>query len=359
MGSEMNYEINVELGRIGRTNAPEPGWENISKLDNSMWSEAEKLLGKIVYQYGGSSVVVSSDLSVITSWYEHDLTRGKVLRNPQGFSEEIRDSIWLDSEVILKCVVKFEGVVKFGDAQQRRAEVLVEKYLYDVFFVMNIALPGCCEFLNARVMANDGFALKYGGAEALHLSSYSFELAHDNYLDGDVFAPRPLCLKDVFDWYQALNLGVSQKADTSTARAIFALLHMCKSEASIATVIWIFHALESIFSTRIGEGVPGITARMMFLLDLDSRYQKRLNKGLRELYDCRSAFVHGNYDVHHPMGNEQLDERLDDDRGDMYRVCSFGFNLIVLSLQNLISKGWVGLTVAESVVGVSITKSSE
>ncbi|KXG79305.1 hypothetical protein AXZ07_06975 [Pseudomonas mosselii] len=70
------------------------------------------------------------------------------------------------------------------------------------------------------------------------------------------------------------------------------------------------------------------------------------------MYDYRSSFVHGGYRVHHPMKNEIMDQSLNEDFTKLLEISQFGFNLVVLSLQALVEKGWYGLKIKEQMSGV-------
>lgn len=345
----MERVVVLDLGRIGRTNGYEGDWGVISSRDCEIWSLAETLISEMEYTYRDKIIRVSADLSRISDWYRKDKERGLYYQNPSVHPGVDIFSLWLGSEVTLSVKVCSEGE---DEASNNYARLFAEKYLYDIFFIMNMSVPGSCEFLNVRFRDDDEFVLAHKGAERLHLSSYNFEEGYQDFLDGEVFSPIELPLEQVIAWYRRLNLGIRQKADGRAARAIYALLHICKSDIDINSVIWIFHALESVYITRVGEGVPGIVSRMLGLLDFEESKKKALTKHLRKLYDYRSAFVHGGYEIHHPMGSEMFDERLNDDRNDIYDGCRIGFNLVALSIQKMIQKGWFGLVINEVVVGL-------
>ncbi|WP_143504054.1 MULTISPECIES: hypothetical protein [unclassified Pseudomonas] len=290
---------------------------------------------------------VSVDLTPIVSWYKLSKDRARYHRNPADFSGVDVSYLWEMSDIDLVLRVSVEGEVGAG-----HPHLFAEKYLYDIFFIMNMSVPGSCEFLNVRFYKSADSVQVSRDVARFNLSSYNFEEGYFDCLNGKTFAPIELPLEQVNSWYQRLGLGVKQKADNQVARAIYALLHVCKSDIDINSIIWIFHALESIYTTRVGEGVPGIANRMIGLIDLDVSKKKAVTNNLRSLYNYRSAFVHGGYEVHHPMGSEVLDKRLDADRFDIYDGCRVGFNLVVLSIQKLIQKNWFGLSVTETVVGL-------
>nr|WP_256344110.1 HEPN domain-containing protein [Pseudomonas costantinii] len=211
-----------------------------------------------------------------------------------------------------------------------------------------MSLPGSCNFYGLKC----GESKSWGEPNSIRLSGFNFELGYYDFLEGSSLAPQELPIDTVVSWYKRLGLGVKQKSETGVEKAIFSLLHLCKKDTDVSSVVWIFHALEAIYGTRVGEGFTNIVDRISLLLELDPREKKRLKKSLRELYDYRSSFVHGGYKVHHPMSMEIIDARLSDDYSKLYDLVRSGFNIVVASLQVLIKNDWFGIRVDESLSGL-------
>lgn len=347
----MKSKYAVDLGRIGRTLERDLGWQEISKRDCEFWARAHLLLCDCEYELNGEKYLVRAGLHKIYEWYIWKDKCGRYYEDPKGFAGEDTSFLFAENDLVLEIEVESSS----NDVQKEKSSFpsrrFAEYYLYDLFFLANMALPGSCELLNARFIELDD---KEGWHrnEKMNLSSYNFELSHHDFLNGEKFSSKVLPLEDVIAWYKSLNLGVAQIGDTKAARAVFALLHVCKSEMDITSIIWMFHAFEAIYVTRVGESVTGMVSRMMILLDLPASQKKELTKALRKLYDERSSFVHGGYRIHHPCDNEQLDPRLNDSRLDTYDLCRVGFNLVVLSIQKLIEKEWFGMEILEQVQGL-------
>lgn len=96
--------------------------------------------------------------------------------------------------------------------------------------------------------------------------------------------------------------------------------------------------MESLLSTKVGENFSGIVRRASALLELDAKQKSYLQKILRRLYDLRSAFVHGGYEVPHPLHREPIDPRLDDDYSELLNLSIEGFSILGALLQALIVK---------------------
>ncbi|MDG9922749.1 MULTISPECIES: HEPN domain-containing protein [unclassified Pseudomonas] len=337
----MKHEVILELGRIGRTWGYDLGWESICKADIEIWKSAEQLFNKKSYFHEDMEIKLSVDLSLITNWYEGFYQR--------GLSKE---SKYLDAwSGRLAFTVEFLG----GDDSKKKnthyARHFVEKFIYDIFIVMNLSLPGSCEFLNL-IFDEDNYQLR----GRLLLSSYNFENGHLAFLRGDSIAPKTISIEKTFQWYESLNLSVKQKSDSNLESAIFALLHICKSNMDVTSIVWMFHALEAIYKARVGENFTNLICRMAFLFGFNSKQENFLKKELRKIYDLRSSFVHGGYKIYHPMENEQLDPRVSEHRYKEYEACQVGFDLVVLSLQRLIEMGWVGIELREEILGISLNK---
>ncbi len=341
------HKIKLDLGRIGRS-SDNDNWALIDKNDLDVWIRAEQLIQDAKYFHDGVEAKVHVDISKIIGWYKkHQKINKKfneALKNREVDAWKLiptnNEAIVLTAELLLTGENDVSSYAWYP-------QFFIEKYIYDVFFIMNMAVPGSCEFLNLRFKdKNDK------DSERFYLSSYSFEEGYSDLLDNKKIAPIELPIQTVFSWYSELSIGTKQKAGSDIEKAIFSLLHLCKTDMDITSIIWIFHALEAIYRTKVGEGFTNLINRMTILLELNGKAQKEVKKHLRELYDYRSSFVHGGYKVHHPIRNEVIDKRLNDDYSRMYELGQIGFNLVVVSIQQLIKNHWFGIEVSEELKGI-------
>ncbi|QYJ82011.1 HEPN domain-containing protein [Shewanella aegiceratis] len=341
-------EIVIDLGRIGRTNDHGQSDEIFIK-EIELWGKINERLNSKSYTHDGVSAEIYTDWSPVIEELKKQQTREREFNK---LLEENGEAAW----EIYRFDIK-EPKVKFLVSIQGKNEVseykwyprfFVEKYLYDIFLIANLSLPGSCEFLNVRFISE-----REKESERYLLSSYNFEEALYNQLDG--VRPSPICLpvSSVIDWYDNLDTGIKQKAESPIEKAIFSLLHLCKSDVDETSVVWLFHALEAIYGTRVGEGFSNLINRLSILLQLDSKEKAKTKKKLRSMYDYRSSIVHGGYQVHHPLRNEVIDKRLNEDWLRTYELFQDGFNLVVLSIQIMIQNGWYGIEVKESLIGVN------
>lgn len=225
----------------------------------------------------------------------------------------------------------------------------VETFVHEVFLLANLAVPGSANFYSLSISRHEDRS-----PSEVRLSQYAFECAWVDSLDGKWPNVQALPREDVCEWFKGLDIGYKQRAGTGIEKALYVLLHMANGETRIDSVAWIFHGLEALVSTRVGESVSGMVRRLGVVLDLDTRTQKILNQRLRKLYDLRSSFVHGGYAVPHPINSEVIDRSLDDHMRDFYDLIQFGAALLITTIQALIKKRIIKLGFDEFIVTTTI-----
>jgi len=320
--------------------------EEIKSGDIELLKQAVSVIGPWYYMHGDIKIKIECDFSPFLEAYKINTESLNMAEAVRDLSiEQVKSALFPELEFVVR--VTFESGADLG-RQQWYASYFVEQFLYDIFFVLNIARPGVCDFLGVRIDAGRGLVTE------LRLSADCFESGFRSFLTGSsLFAPRMLPLSSVVHWYRKLNVGVRQRAESGVEKAIFSVLHICcGTDVDVVWIIWAFHALEAIYGTKVGEGFTNLVERISTLLELDAQGKGILKKRLREMYDYRSSFVHGGYRVHHPMKNEIMDQRLNEDFSKLLEVSQFGFNLVVLSLQALVENGWYGLKIKEEMSGV-------
>lgn len=346
-------EVKLSIGRITRSNECD-NWRKIDSLDVSIWANAINLLSKRQYSHQGCQAVVTADWSPvyhhISDHAERNVEFHELLANKGDLTAWFKNNESnFSKDLTVICTVEFDGRNKLIE-HPWYPEFFAERYIYDFFTVMNFSVPGSCDFLNIRVLSDRPL----GQENRKELSSFNFEDGLSSSFMGATPKLDILQLKIVYEWYNKLNIGVKQKAETPIEKALFSLLHICKLDGEVTSVIWIFHALESLYSTRVGEGFTNLFNRISMLLELNKKEQSILKKNLRKLYDFRSSIVHGGYEVHHPERSEAIDSRINDDMSSFYKLNQYEFNIVVCSIQQLIKNNWHGIKLDESMSGVML-----
>lgn len=209
---------------------------------------------------------------------------------------------------------------------------VLESYLHDVFLMMNICVPGSFDLNRANLV---------GSADSVEvsLSNVQFELAGTRS-ESDWPGLYDLPLRRVVSWFDAVRSGVAQLPHNPSERALFALLHIAKLDINPMIVIWIFYAFESLLQTKVGENFSSLVMRLAALLKLDDKQLRTLKSKLRGLYDIRSGIVHGGFEVAHPMHNEVLDKRVDQNYSRIAEAAEFSMMVLIAAIQATISCGW-------------------
>jgi hypothetical protein len=220
----------------------------------------------------------------------------------------------------------------------------VESALHDVFLIMNIAVPGCCNFYKAELVHPErkgDLSLSNTNFELCTLPSKSFKRPKAKFLP----------LRNVISWYDVIRVGATQVPNSPSERALFALLHLAKLDGDLLSVVWIFYALESLLQTRVGENFGSIVKRLTLLLELGSNEIAILRKQMRVLYDMRSSVIHGGFEVIHPMNNDGLDKRAERVFGHVLDAIEYGHAIVVAAIQKMVERQWLQLKFDEVIVG--------
>lgn len=231
-------------------------------------------------------------------------------------------------------------------------KLFLENYVYEIFFTLNLSRPGVCDFFNLSLegLENTHFE-KLDHCKYERISNYNLQFAWENSYRCLFPTLKEIPIADVIDWYNKIDIGMKQKASKPIEKTLFSFYHICKSEGGLSSIVWVFHALESIYSTKVGEGFSNLINRMSEVLNLDKKQISILKKNLRKLYDMRSSLIHGGYEIYHPMQNDIADRTLLDQYSEIYDNLQFGISVLIASLQALIVRRWYRINVIEQLDG--------
>ena len=177
-----------------------------------------------------------------------------------------------------------------GDA--RDIPAFVELFFHDAFLLLNLARPGSF----GGVIATSGGAYR---VRELALDARVFESASNT---------KSLPLRDVVQWYDALQLGTRQLAPSGVAKALFHLLHLARgAENDEMSVVRLAQSAEALDTT------------------------------IEPLFALRDAIVRGTAPVLHPMADDALDASVDDASLDWTAIVDDAAGLIIGELQSRVS----------------------
>jgi hypothetical protein len=175
-----------------------------------------------------------------------------------------------------------------GDVDRRDAPAYVELFFHDVFLLLNLAAPG-----------SFGGTISVTGGE-LRVRELTF--------DARMFADAPaLPLPNVVAWYDGLQLGTRQIAETAEATALFQLLHLARREEDEE---------ESIL--RLASAAEALLGR---------------SESLRRLFELRDELARGRVPVFHPMHDDGLDPRVEDATREWIEVADAAAGAVVAALR--------------------------
>lgn len=343
MAKDATMKMALEF-RPGRTN--DENWEETYPSDISFWENAIPLISNREYNHGSHKITINADWTPVIN----------ILKKLHKFLLDLHSgeadsaNIFADTANI---PISIEIHGKINTVILNFLPAFLEYYTHEIFITMNLARPGSCDFYNLRIINKNPHYHEIFHNKEVRISSYNFEHAWTQSAKHQFPKLQEMPLEKVMEWYEKINFGTKQKATKPIEKIIFSMLHICRSEGDLPSVAWIFHALESLFSTRVGEGFTNLTRRISTVLDLDKKQESILRKNLRALYDMRNALLHGGYDIYHPMRNEAIDKSIDYQYMEIYENLHFGVATIACCLQNLISKGWYGIEVNEIISGKS------
>ncbi|HYG48365.1 MAG TPA: hypothetical protein VD846_10550 [Allosphingosinicella sp.] len=310
------------------------GWETMGPDDIRTWREAQRVLGRREIVTASGSIRITFDFSEIISGLEHNhcVMKDLELRRQAEATPTIGE--FYQQPVTIPITVQGE----FGEEErlaEYQAESCAVSALHDIFLVMNLAAPGSCDFYSS--MLDLGSRKR---AAVLGLLNGPFESAYLASFEGGWPRLQVLDLQQVAQWYWRVRSGFAQTPGNRAEKALFGLLHLAKIDVSPVSVIWVFYALETLFDSKAGENFRMIRDRISILLATQPRDAASLRRNLRELYDLRSAIVHGGLEVTHPMIDDGLDRRVGRAVGRYLDATNFGAAIVVAALQEIVKRGW-------------------
>lgn len=189
--------------------------------------------------------------------------------------------------------VQFE--VQVSDADERDAASFAALFFHDAFLMLNLAVPG--SFGGAITILS-------GGSE-LALSARLFEYAWAASTRNGSPPIDVLQLRNVVAWYDGLQLGTQQVAMDGVAKALFLLLHLARREEDESTSV-----------VRLGQALEA--------LDVGAA---------AHFFELRDAIVHGVGPVLHPLADDALDERVDDESLELVNAADYAASVVVSAVQ--------------------------
>ncbi len=341
------------LMRIGRS-ISDDNWEEIDAAHITIWEKAKSLFRVFEHKHGTGTIRIEFDWSPVLARLRQHYRIMSQIFDPRVKKKDEKVLRFPQRPVRVRCTVSVPRDKKAKDAlaSVHPALYYAESTLHDLFLILNLAAPGSCSLWRAALRPPRGHA-RWLGSD-LSLSDYPFDNAYMGNYWNNWPAPKILELDKVAQWYRTVRNGINQIPENRAQKVLFALMHICKADAPLDTIIWLFYALETLFDTQPGENRRALTNRIGLILSPNDKQRSYLKDELRKLYDIRSGFAHGGREIAHPMNNEQLDKRVEGKFRELMYASEFGFAVLLTSVQSVIERGCAELSFKETLVGVSL-----
>ncbi|WP_026701722.1 HEPN domain-containing protein [Salibacterium aidingense] len=328
----------------------------ITKSFSKVWGEVPGVLSKIDLDSKIGSLILNID------WEEHIpviLEKNAInsfftIENyfSGKFTEE---QLWEFGQnnnfpdcIDVNCLVKVDTTKNANYSIEKIVRVIeyyIENIFFQIFLTLNLSAPGSFDSYNPTNAKTNLELHKY--------SSSQLETAWINSINLGWPEIESLELSKVWAWMESLEFGSRQIAKNRTEKALFSILHFCCEEkVSPTQLIWISLALEALYDTPKGQINRIFLDRIILFLNIPENNKKVYKKKIRDFYDLRSRFVHGDLDIENPLKNNVLDNSIFDYDSIILENCAFGLSIVIATLQKMIKNQWNSLDFYESYKGV-------
>ncbi len=269
------------------------------------------------------------DNRVFEDMTEEDFTKARYSRKP-------------DQRIFI--FVDFDSGSLTYDNSKRMALDIVEQHICAFFLSMNLACPGSLDFEYSALTQDVNQGIRLSALLLAHVWSDSNQLNWPNL--------TPISLGIATIWIDNVLNFPNQVAETTTQRAIFALLYY-SSQRNVdpQRIIWLSHALESLFDTPHEAVSKALLSRIYLLIGYPNANSRIISRKIKEFYELRSRFVHGDYAIVHPSGNGSLDIRAENTMTELMDQESTGLLVLMAAIQEMARRNWTELKFEEVVSG--------
>lgn len=215
----------------------------------------------------------------------------------------------------------------------------IKYFLYESFLMMNLSSPGSMTLHGANINTSEEIFSDNQNQfnDKLQCSEYPFEESIHLFFNYGWPKIQFISFNKVLVWYEKFEFNLNQMARSRIERTLFCLLNVSENfPGSLENVIWLASALESIYDTPNAQSYNYLISRIKRLIEVPINKEKLLRRKLREFYDYRNEFAHGDSKVLHPIGHEGWDKTVDEYREQIHKSCEFVTTIIVATLQQYI-----------------------
>jgi Apea-like HEPN len=331
---------------------------NFTKMrgDIAAWNELVDTAHKFTFNSPHKTIIVTVDWNETKEFiaesvrYSLDPDKIKTQEDYDAFLESFEEYRRLTSIGLVKTNLEIEFSI-YNSSNEYANFGYVINVLYQIFLVMNLSVPGSCDFYSvfirstqlSKSIRNEEVRFWLTGSMLEGLTELGERLQWVKI--------HNIPIKKTLSWIRRIGFSEAHFARSSTERAIFGLLHSCNEVDYITptTLIWLVQALEALFDTPEAGISSTLRERVFLTLGKPSENRNKIKKAINSFYNYRSEYVHGELPIPNPMSMRLSDESLDEFTDELLEHINFAMMLIVASLQKLIMEDGDGFEFSEAV----------
>ncbi|MCP4616272.1 MAG: hypothetical protein GY844_07525, partial [Bradyrhizobium sp.] len=248
------FDLTFEVGSYGRS-ASDDGWEEIEPQHIDVWKSAVDLLGRRTLRLPNGVINVVADWRPILRKHERHYATMKrfyaELSNDEAEFLSISKG-FPTRKAKIPISVEVNGGNRLGKQHPNHlTAAAASSYLHDVFLILNLCAPGCCDFYRGTLVTTDA-------KTDVSLSNIDFEFALLGSFEKNWPSIKRLPLDRTVRWFDAVRPNAHQIPQNAMEKVLFALLHLATLDVDPMRVIWLFYALESLLETKAGENFSAL-----------------------------------------------------------------------------------------------------
>jgi hypothetical protein len=330
---------------------------SLSKIPRHIeaWHELVEAATEFRFKYSNGDVVVSIDWMGTKDFIVEqesnmiDLDRIKTKEDLDAMITEFEEYRRLKSVGAFNDKPEIEFCIYNSSDEYRNFEY-VTNVLYQLFLVMNLSVPGSCDFDSAIIRRFEAEHDTSSREVRLGLSGLTIECSTQLIDKMNWPEIHVIPVRTVMQWLEKIGFSRSNFANSNTERAIFGLLYSCMhKEADPTTLIWLSQAMEALFNTPQVGIANTLKERAFLVLGEPHENLNKVKKDINAFYNYRSRYVHGEILLPNPIAISLVeDEELNKFHNELYQHLELAMILIVASLQKLIMEDSSGFDFSET-----------
>lgn len=301
---------------------------SISNAYLEIWKTIQKDFSEINFEVDDTNFFVKINwqpvLDYIKYYLKYNISTNEYFKlsdkKKEKFDKKIKN---LKNKVITKCTISSENNV--GHLNH-----YLEIFLYNFFLIINLSVPGACNIKIELIDANRLPEIIFNGE--------IFERAWVKSLDVGWPEIKSIPIEKTWDWFSEQKIMFKVIGKTRLEKSLFSLLNIAYqyNNLDLSTLIWLAHSLESLFDTPRGSISSTLRNRILKVLDFQTVSKKKIKKEINKFYNLRSRFVHGDFNISHPVENDLFNKDIITNWINLGDSCDFGLSIVLATLQKMI-----------------------